>query len=469
VSHDDELRAHQEHLRIGATCAGRQYLDPAKLSEELPEPYMAPAADADAAGLTHADVTAAIGELAEQAGTGFSEMSDWVQRSATGGSVGELVLAVAQVADELSLAATDYADPGYVREGHRRFPVDTPEKATRSWRELHEHHREYAAADFKRVHDAIAAALEGFGQIVHDPCDLSGGLTPEGTPSGQASGGGSAADTARLTRRAVGDELLGLAATLSASDRQELARKGQALDDGSYPVPDLEHLKAAAFLCRSKHGDWRAAEKLIARRAKELGVDNPLEHDGPIMTTAGTVHTAIAMAGAAQPEPVAEPLSWADAEVARLTADHADVIGLARGSGGQDSAESVVARHPELAHLFRRDGSRRHGVRGQGGKFAPARSGKPVTSATRAHASDLDEDPTDSRQPAKGGDVHPEVKRLLAEYADVVNYPPESADQREAREKRARAGHGPSTAIPELERRIRQQGSNTSYPPLPRS
>ena len=73
------------------------------------------------------------------------------------------------------------------------------------------------------------------------------------------------------------DDRLLLASDVSAAERRELAAKGHALPDGSYPVPDLAHLKAAAVLCRSKHGDWRAAEKLIAKRARELGVPNPLD------------------------------------------------------------------------------------------------------------------------------------------------------------------------------------------------
>ena len=69
----------------------------------------------------------------------------------------------------------------------------------------------------------------------------------------------------------------------------------------------------------------------------------------------------------------------------------------ARGSG-QDSADAVIARHPELAHLFKagRTSSRRY----------PARSGLPVTSQTRAHASDLEDDPSD-------GDVQAKIDKYL--------------------------------------------------------
>ena len=78
-------------------------------------------------------------------------------------------------------------------------------------------------------------------------------------------------------------------------------------------------------------------------------------------------------------------------------------------SAGQDSASAVIARHPELSFLFKagRTSDRKH----------PARSGQPVTTATRAHRSDLDEDPTDTDQPAGRG-VHAGVARYLKMHAD---------------------------------------------------
>ena len=63
----------------------------------------------------------------------------------------------------------------------------------------------------------------------------------------------------------------------SAEDRRRLAEQGKALDDGSYPIADKEDLHSAAVLARSGHGDAAAAKRLIARRAKELGVANPLD------------------------------------------------------------------------------------------------------------------------------------------------------------------------------------------------
>lgn len=65
----------------------------------------------------------------------------------------------------------------------------------------------------------------------------------------------------------------------SAQQRRELASKGHALEDGSYPIENAEDLHNAATLARSGHGNVAAAKRLIAKRAKELGVANPLAND----------------------------------------------------------------------------------------------------------------------------------------------------------------------------------------------
>lgn len=63
----------------------------------------------------------------------------------------------------------------------------------------------------------------------------------------------------------------------SADERRQAAKDGNALPDGSYPIRNARELQSAAVLARSGHGDVAAAKKLIARRAKELGVPNPLD------------------------------------------------------------------------------------------------------------------------------------------------------------------------------------------------
>lgn len=66
---------------------------------------------------------------------------------------------------------------------------------------------------------------------------------------------------------------------VSTSERKRLAGEGKALSDGSYPIENTEDLKNAAILARSGHGNVADAKKLIAKRAKELGVPNPLASD----------------------------------------------------------------------------------------------------------------------------------------------------------------------------------------------
>lgn len=75
------------------------------------------------------------------------------------------------------------------------------------------------------------------------------------------------------------DEVAKDSREFSVADRKKHAAAGHALPDGSYPVPDADALRRAAVLARSKHGNWQAAKRLIAKRAKELGVANPLDDD----------------------------------------------------------------------------------------------------------------------------------------------------------------------------------------------
>jgi len=67
-----------------------------------------------------------------------------------------------------------------------------------------------------------------------------------------------------------------MARELSRRERMSLAMKGQALEDGSYPIPDLAHLRSAIVLAQSGHGDVEAAKRLIKQRARELGATNEI-------------------------------------------------------------------------------------------------------------------------------------------------------------------------------------------------
>lgn len=60
---------------------------------------------------------------------------------------------------------------------------------------------------------------------------------------------------------------------VTQADRDKANAAGNSLPDGSYPINNVDQLKAAAVLAASHHGDWKAAQALIRRRAKELGVD----------------------------------------------------------------------------------------------------------------------------------------------------------------------------------------------------
>ena len=93
----------------------------------------------------------------------------------------------------------------------------------------------------------------------------------------------------------------------SSDDRKRITGQGNALPDGSYPIPDKDALRRAAILARSGHGDVSAARTLIARRAKELGVANPLDEDDA--KKADDVDTAKGMP--AEPASVAAPAAVA--------------------------------------------------------------------------------------------------------------------------------------------------------------
>jgi hypothetical protein len=66
---------------------------------------------------------------------------------------------------------------------------------------------------------------------------------------------------------------------IDTATRRSLASAGHALPDGSYPIANSEDLHNAAVLARSGHGNVSGAKALIARRAKDLGVANPLDSD----------------------------------------------------------------------------------------------------------------------------------------------------------------------------------------------
>ena len=202
------------------------------------------------------------------------------------------------------------------------------------------------------------------------------------------------------------------------------------------------------MLAASKHGDYQAAKSLIRRRAKELGVRlESLPGFGTVAASADTMQLALAMG---QYEGGGEAVA-----LAGLTQETS-----ARRSreAGQDSADAVIARHPELAHLFKagRTSDRKH----------PARSGKLIGTKTRAHGSDTgNEDPQDTDQPSRGGQVHRGVRAIIEANPDLFtdgegheggsgnrSDGPKSAAQREREEKRSQAGRPAGRGIGDLSR-----------------
>jgi hypothetical protein len=102
---------------------------------------------------------------------------------------------------------------------------------------------------------------------------------------------------------------------IDTATRRRLAGEGSALPDGSYPIENADDLHNAAVLARSGHGNVSGAKRLIARRARELDVPNPL-HDseesekGQCVTdevTPDVVKDDSALTAEATPEVTKEP------------------------------------------------------------------------------------------------------------------------------------------------------------------
>jgi hypothetical protein len=61
--------------------------------------------------------------------------------------------------------------------------------------------------------------------------------------------------------------------SVTQAERDKAKAEGNSLPDGSYPIRNVKQLHSAAVLAASKHGDWKAAQALIRRRAKDFKVD----------------------------------------------------------------------------------------------------------------------------------------------------------------------------------------------------
>jgi hypothetical protein len=143
--------------------------------------------------------------------------------------------------------------------------------------------------------------------------------------------------------------VMGLAAPPgeSAEERRQSAKAGNALPDGSYPIPDVKHLHSAAVLAASGHGNVTAAKALIRKRAKELGVDinslpgfgNSDSDDGKKMAAS---MISLAMPGAEPP----------------MTSDHSGVMTHGNFHGSHTHPHPVVAAH---GHAHFHNGDNHHG------------------------------------------------------------------------------------------------------------
>jgi hypothetical protein len=67
-------------------------------------------------------------------------------------------------------------------------------------------------------------------------------------------------------------------ADLDTADRRKLAKKGQALPDGSFPIRNREDLKDA-IQSYGRANDKAEAKRWIKRRARELGAQDDLPED----------------------------------------------------------------------------------------------------------------------------------------------------------------------------------------------
>ena len=97
---------------------------------------------------------------------------------------------------------------------------------------------------------------------------------------------------------------------IDTATRRRLAADGKALPNLSYPIENSGDLGNAATLARSGHGDVAAARRLIARRARELGVANPLDESDdvkkaePYTGPVEPVQEALEKAAAEQPDSI---------------------------------------------------------------------------------------------------------------------------------------------------------------------
>jgi len=139
-------------------------------------------------------------------------------------------------------------------------------------------------------------------------------------------------------------DLVGLSVTQAERDKAKAA--GNSVGD-SYPINNTKQLHSAAVLAASHHGDWQAAQKLIRRRAKELGVDiNSLPGFGGSDSDDEKMAASMLALAAPGGEP---PMSM----------DHAGVMSHGNFHGSHNHPHAVVAAHGH-AHFHNNDNHHGH-------------------------------------------------------------------------------------------------------------
>jgi hypothetical protein len=275
--------------------------------------------------------------------------------------------------------------------------------------------------------------------------------------------------------------------SVSQAERDKAHEAGNSLPDKSYPISNVKQLRSAAILAASHHGNWQAARRLIARRAKELGVDlstlpgfggsdgdSDEDNDGDVAASySGGIYDPGMVAeyvarhpGRAYPaltSPVAEggtvaltdvvgdgyrwdETSPVDRYLLQLATDSpaaSKMFGLARednfpsepSPAGTGDVADIIARHQDL---FTKSTA---GIEPHGPHDG------------RGHTAACPPDCTvDHNQPKRGGVVHPEVARLLDVWASKMgnrerpvdqstSHRPLSPAERERARRAARPGH----------------------------
>jgi len=153
---------------------------------------------------------------------------------------------------------------------------------------------EKAAAAFAR---AGAALTDAYGDNLPDEVRkaMDKQTADDGDDPDDGANGSDDDETIEMAKAANDVESPVYKRDVSAAERKQLAAKGNALPDLSYPIASKADLGPAITLARSGHGDVTAAKALIKRRAKDLGAEDQLPDDWNVNKEEGMTETAQAV------------------------------------------------------------------------------------------------------------------------------------------------------------------------------